>query len=131
VEFIQIKETCFYAEDLVQIKHFYHGVLGLPVISEVKDKLLFLRAGNSVLLCFNPKYSAAQEALPSHYATGKPHFAFEVVAHEYENTKRELSEKGVEITYEHIWPSGQKSAYFCDPEGNVLEIVPSGLWDGL
>jgi catechol 2,3-dioxygenase-like lactoylglutathione lyase family enzyme len=131
MRFTQIKETCFYAENLVQMKHFYHGLLGLPVISEVENKLLFLRAGSSVLLCFNPKHSEAQKTPPAHYAVGKPHFAFEVVASEYEDTKSELLEKGIEISYEHIWPGGQKSAYFSDPEGNVLEIVPSGLWEGV
>ncbi len=129
MEFTQIKETCFYANDLLAIKAFYHEQLGLPIISEVAEKLIFFRAGSSVLLCFNPQYSAEQHVPPPHFADGRPHFAFEVEKDVYEQTKNELAAKEIPITYEHIWPSGGKSAYFEDPEGNVLEIVPSGLWD--
>lgn len=131
MQFIQIKETCFYAKDLLAIKQFYHDLLGLPVITEIPEKLIFFRAGTSVLLCFNPAYSKNQDTPPPHYAEGKPHFAFEVPADKYCDSKKELTQKGIKIDYEHIWPSGKKSAYFSDPEGNVLEIVPSGLWEGL
>ena len=131
MEITQIKETCFYSTQLELIKYFYHNKLELPIITEVPDKLIFFRAGSSVLLCFNPEYSENQEVPPPHYAKGKPHFAFEVKATHYEHVKEELATKQIEITYEHTWPSGKKSAYFEDPEGNVLEIVPSGLWDKL
>ena len=60
MEFTQIKETCFYSENLDTIKEFYHAKLKLPIISEVPYKLIFFRAGSSVLLCFNPKYSKDQ-----------------------------------------------------------------------
>lgn len=131
MRFTQIKETCFYAKDLSIIKHFYHNLLGLPIITEADNKLIFFKAGSSVLLCFNPVYSKNQEVPPPHYSKGKPHFAFEVEADSYESTKIELAEKDIHIEYEHIWPSGKKSAYFSDPEGNVLEIVPAGLWEAV
>ncbi len=51
---LRIKETCFYARDLEVIKAFYSGILELPVISHLEDKHIFFRAGESVLLCFNP-----------------------------------------------------------------------------
>jgi len=131
MKFTQIKETCFYSEDLELVKAFYHEKLDLPIISYVAEKLIFFRVGNSVLLCFNPNYSADQDVPPPHYAKGKPHFAFEVPAKNYEQYKVDLAKNGINITYEHTWPSGRKSAYFEDYEHNVLEIVPSGLWDAL
>jgi catechol-2,3-dioxygenase len=51
----QIKETCLYFLKLEEARNFYHHLLGLPVIGEVKDQHIFFRAGSSVLLCFNPK----------------------------------------------------------------------------
>lgn len=131
MQFQQIKETCLYIRDLEKAKAFYHGLLGLPIISDVPDKLAFFRLGTSVLLCFNPDHSKEQDIPPPHYAEGKQHIAFEVDKDAYETSKQELITKGIEITYEHTWPNGQLSAYFEDPEGHVLEIVPSGLWDRL
>ncbi len=125
----QIKETCLYIKDLEGAKSFYHGLLGLPIITHVPDKLIFFKSGTSVLLCFNPEHSKDQEVPPAHFAVGMQHIAFEVEAASYEAAKVELGQKGIEITYEHKWPNGKLSAYFEDPEGHVLEIVPSGLWD--
>ncbi len=130
MHFTQIKETCLYIKDLERAKSFYHGLLGLPIITHVPEKLIFFRSGTSVLLCFNPEYTKDQDVPPPHFAIGKQHVAFEVRADEYEAAKRELKEKGIQITYEHKWPTGKYSAYFEDPEGHVLEIVPRGLWDG-
>jgi catechol 2,3-dioxygenase-like lactoylglutathione lyase family enzyme len=124
----QIKETCLYIKDLEKAKDFYHGKLGLPVITYAPKKLIFFRSGSSVLLCFNPDFSEDQKVPPPHYAKGKQHIAFEVPADDYDSAKSELESKGIGITYEHEWPTGKLSAYFEDPEGHVLEIVPSGLW---
>ncbi|MEQ8362055.1 MAG: VOC family protein [Cyclobacteriaceae bacterium] len=124
----QIKETCIYMPDLKQAHAFYHGLLGLPVISHVEGKHIFFRAGISVLLCFNPEDSRNKKSPPPHFAEGKYHFAFEVPAGEYQNEKQSLISKGIQITDEVEWKNGLKSCYFEDPVGNVLEIVPEGVW---
>jgi catechol 2,3-dioxygenase-like lactoylglutathione lyase family enzyme len=125
----QIKETCLYIKDLEKAKEFYHGKLGMPIITHAPEKLIFFRSGSSVLLCFNPDFSEGQDVPPPHFANGKQHIAFEVPANDYESAKTELEAQGIEITYEHKWPNGKLSAYFEDPEGHVLEIVPAGLWE--
>jgi catechol 2,3-dioxygenase-like lactoylglutathione lyase family enzyme len=126
----KIKETCIYAHDLNAIYEFYHHTLELPVISYLENKHLFFRAGTSVLLFFNPEDSVLKKSPPSHYGGGKQHFAFEVPEREYEEAKQFLRSKGIMITEEATWKSGKKSAYFNDPAGNVLEIVPDrGIWD--
>ena len=125
----QIKETCLYVKDLEKAKAFYHDVLELPIISYVKEKHIFFRAGSSVLLCFNPDDSRLKKRPPAHYAKGRYHFAFEVTREEYEKHKQEIQSKGIAITDKVIWETGQESFYFEDPEGNVLEIVPEGIWD--
>ena len=125
----QIKETCIYMQDLDQAHNFYHGLLGLPIISRVEGKHIFFRAGISVLLCFNPEDSRNKKSPPPHFAKGKYHFAFEVAEADYLVEKQKLISNGVKITDEVEWRNGLKSCYFEDPAGNVLEIVPAGVWD--
>lgn len=115
--------------DLNKAREFYHDLLGLEIIGFVEGKHIFFRVGTSVLLCFNPEDSRNKKSPPPHYAAGKYHFAFEVAQADYEKEKRYLVEKGIKITDEVVWKNGLKSSYFEDPAGNVLEIVPEGVWD--
>lgn len=130
MEFLKIKETCLYVSDLEKAKAFYADLLGLPVINYAAGKHLFLRAGQSVLLLFNPEDSKEKSSPPAHYGGGRQHFAFEVEAGRYSSAKAEIAGKGIEIIDEITWKSGQQSFYFNDPEGNVLEILPGeGIWE--
>jgi catechol 2,3-dioxygenase-like lactoylglutathione lyase family enzyme len=129
LEIIKIKETCLYIRDLQKAYEFYHFKLELPIIDYVREKHLFLRVGSSVLLCFNPEDSALKSSPPAHYAKGKLHLAFEVSHDKYNSTKKLLESAGVEIIDEVVWKNGSSSFYFEDPDGNVLEIVPAGIWD--
>jgi catechol 2,3-dioxygenase-like lactoylglutathione lyase family enzyme len=130
MNFLKIKETCLYVHDLEVSRKFYCGTLGLSEISYVKEKHLFLRAGHSVLLLFNPEDSKNKISPPAHYGGGKQHFAFEVADGNYMAAKAEVISKGISVTEEITWKSGKKSFYFNDPEGNVLEIVPdTGIWE--
>ena len=130
MKFVRIKETCLYVNDLKGARKFYHGQLSLPVIAFEEGKHLFLRAGSSVLLLFNPDDSREKQSPPAHYGGGRQHFAFEVPAADYEQVKREIIDKGIAIIDEITWKSGHRSFYFNDPEGNVLEILPEGgIWD--
>ena len=130
MNFLGIKETCIYSENLEEARNFYHDLLGLPIISYEPDKHIFFRAGASVLLCFNPESSGKKESPPAHYGKGKLHFAFEVASEEYLRVKSEIKNLGIPITDEVTWANGIESFYFEDPAGNVLEILPeSGIWD--
>lgn len=127
-EITQIKETCLYMEDLLPALHFYHEQLGFEVIHHEKDKHLFLRAGSSILLCFNPRDSRLKTSPPPHFAKGPQHLAFEVAPEDYEVSKEKVLRAGIVIIDKVRWPGGQESFYFNDPAGNVLEIVPRGVW---
>jgi catechol 2,3-dioxygenase-like lactoylglutathione lyase family enzyme len=130
MKFLKIKETCLYVHDLEAAQSFYHGKLGLEVINYLPGKHIFFRAGSSVLLCFNPEDSRQKKSPPAHYGGGKQHFAFEVPQADYEESRRSVLSLGIAITDEVEWSNGQKSFYFEDPEGNVLEILPEGaIWD--
>jgi len=125
----QIKEVCLYINDLDEAEKFYHQQLELPVISRVEGRHIFFRVGPNVLLCFKPEVTKNEESLPPHYASGNQHIAFEVDHTDYSNYKQMRVEKGVVITYVQDWGHGFESFYFEDLENNVLEIVPSGLWE--
>lgn len=125
----QIKEVCLYFEDLHKAKNFYHGKLGLPIIMEEEGNHIFLRAGSSVLLCFDAEASKHKQAPPPHYAYGPQHIAFEVALEEYEQWKNEITDLGITIIQEQIWKDDLQSFYFHDPEGHVLEIIPPRIWD--
>ena len=127
--FTQIKETCVYTADLESARQFYNGVLELPVQGYVPGKHVFFRVGSSMLLCFNPGDSRGKTHPPAHHAAGKYHFALEVKPGDYESCKKRLLERGIRITDSMVWDSGQESFYFEDPFGNVLEVVPAGIWD--
>jgi len=124
----QIKEICIYSKNLDAARVFYHDRLGLEVISHLKEKHIFFRAGSSVLLCFNPDDSRQKTSPPPHYSAGRYHFAFEVDPGEYEQHKAEIISKGIPIIDTVVWESGQESFYFEDGLGNILEIVPVGIW---
>jgi len=129
MKIIQIKETCLYINDLAKAKAFYNDLLGLPLINEVPDRHIFFRAGTSVLLCFIPEVTKHEEKLPSHFAHGPQHLAFEVTQSEYEKWRQKILDAKIEITHEQEWKDGLMSFYFEDPFGNVLEIVPNGIWE--
>ena len=125
----RIKETCIYVTDLQRTKAFYAGKLGLPVISFVKERHVFFRAGESVLLCFIAAQTEKEKELPPHGASGSVHFAFEVEKEDYANAMQTLKEAGIVILHEHTWKAGLRSFYFHDPDENLVEIIEEGIWE--
>jgi catechol 2,3-dioxygenase-like lactoylglutathione lyase family enzyme len=125
----QIKETCIYYRDLELAKSFYHDKLGFPIIGYAQKRHIFFKVGSSVLLCFNPDDSRLKKSPPAHFSEGKYHFAFEVSPADYADHKKLMEEKGIKIIDRLQWNNGMESFYFEDPIGNILEIVPEGVWD--
>ncbi len=124
-----IKETCLYLHDLELAREFYGTKLGFEEISFVPDRHVFFRVGTSVLLCFNPDDSRLKKSPPAHFAEGDQHMAFEVDPEDYSSARENIRAKEIEIIDNVTWKNGQESFYFRDPEGNVLEIVPHGVWE--
>jgi len=124
-----IKETCLYIKDLDQAEQFYHKLLKFPLIARVQDRHIFFRVGQSVLLCFNADVTKNDSHLPPHFAYGNQHMAFQVSRDNYWAIKDTIKQLGVDIIHEEHWRKGVESFYFCDPENNVLEIVPEGMWE--
>ncbi len=125
----QIKETCLYVSDLERTEYFYHQLLGFPQIGRVEGRHVFFRVGTSVLLCFIAEKTRTDTQLPPHYGQGQLHIAFEVAPDEYQTCKETVMKKGVKIIHEQEWQNGLTSFYFRDFDGNLLEIVPDGIWE--
>jgi catechol-2,3-dioxygenase len=114
------------------MKKFYVGILGLSIIHEEEDKLIFMKAGKSVLLIFDPlRTSINNDRLPTHGAITPPssiHFAMEIEEQEYQPCKELLVRNGIAIEKEVKWNSNTKSLYFRDPSGNLVELITPGGW---
>ena len=126
---LSIKETCIYVKDLDRTRNFYVNALGLPLISIVKDRHVFFKAGSSVLLCFIVDETKKGSELPPHGAQGTMHFAFEVTKTDYDAALEQIKEAGIEILHEHQWKKQLRSFYFHDPDMHLVEIIEQGLWE--
>lgn len=128
----KVVETCIYSSDLQSMKNFYAGILGLSVIQEEQDKLIFLKAGKSMLLVFDPMVTRSNNgSLPVHGALTPPsciHFAMEIEEREYHASKQLLTNNRIAIEKEVTWNSQAKSIYFRDPAGNLVELITPGGW---
>jgi catechol-2,3-dioxygenase len=128
----KVVETCIYSSDLESMKNFYAGILGLSVIQEERDKLIFLKAGKSMLLIFDPvRTSANNGSLPTHGVLTPPssiHFAMEIEEQEYHASKQFLVKNNITIEKEVNWNNHAKSIYFRDPAGNLVELLTPGGW---
>jgi catechol 2,3-dioxygenase-like lactoylglutathione lyase family enzyme len=121
-------EAALYVDDLDRAEAFYRDVLGLEVIGKEPGRHVFFRAGEGVLLVFNPDSTQRQGLFPPHGAQGPGHAALGIAADSVEFWKSRLQELGVEIEKEATWPKGGQSLYFRDPAGNSVELVTPGCW---
>ena len=119
------------------MKDFYIKSIGLEFISEEKGRNVFLKAGKSMLLIFNPENTRStygnNKKLPSHGAITPPaciHFALEIEDVDYEDWKNILKQNGIYIEMEVSWAEKQdsKSIYFRDPADNLVEFVTKCNW---
>lgn len=123
-----IHEASLYVRDLRRAERFWRR-LGLQVVARKDGRHVFLRAGRDMLLLFDAAASREGGEVPSHGTDGVGHVAFDVPDASALDAWREyLAEAGVDIELEHEWPSGGRSIYFRDPDGNSLELITRGTW---
>ena len=101
---------------------FYEEVLGLKVLRANHERgMVFLdSAGDCIVLMRTETTIAPTMQRDAHHA-------FIVDGDKYDAAVQELKDKGIEIILEEERATGSvvngRSAYFADPDGNVLEIV--------
>jgi catechol-2,3-dioxygenase len=120
------------------MKDFYTNIIGLEFISEEKGRSVFLKAGKSMLLIFNPQNTNMLDPnskFPVHGAMTPPscvHFAIEIENKDYEYLKGMLKQNKINIEKEVSWAKQKenpgKSIYFRDPAGNLVEFVTKDNW---
>lgn len=129
-----ILESALYVDDLAEAERFYTGVLGLPLISKVESRHVFLRCGEGVLLLFNPERTVesppvgALLPVPPHGTRGQGHLCFRASEDEIDRWKTRLTQAGVAIESEFTWPQGGRSIYVRDPAGNSIEFANPAIW---
>jgi catechol 2,3-dioxygenase-like lactoylglutathione lyase family enzyme len=128
--FDSVLETALYhdAGEREEMERFYSHTLELRQVSSWPDGIAY-RIGGGVLLLFDREGLSRHEGpIADHGSAGPGHACLVVAPGEYEEWKRRLADRGVEITHEHDWDSGRRSFYFQDPAGNLLEIADGDLW---
>jgi len=129
-----VLEAAVYATDLDAAEAFYGGILGLERIVRAGNRHLFYRAGQTVVLVFNPEETARPAAnpalpVPAHGATGPGHICFSVPeGGRLDDLAALLERRGVEIEADFRWPNGARSVYVRDPAGNSVEFAEPRLW---
>ena len=115
-------EVALRVEDLALMRRFYAEVLGLDVLGESPEGVLFRVAPGhgghtQVLALFDRRVplSAAQ--------TTPDHLAFTIDRADFEAECRRLEAAGLSLELRtHAWVHW-RSLYFRDPEGNEVELV--------
>ena len=131
---LSILETALYAADLAAAETFYAGLIGLPVIGRAEGRHVFFRAGQAILLIFNPAATelpgtASALPIPTHGARGPGHLCFGASRDQIDRWREVLTAAGIAVESEFDWPGGGRSLYFRDPAGNSLEFAEPRIWD--
>jgi catechol 2,3-dioxygenase-like lactoylglutathione lyase family enzyme len=110
-------------KDIERARHFYEGTLGLKQVGAEGDEVIVYRSGKSLINVYRSDYAGTNQATTLTWAVGR----------DVEGLVRKLKDKGV--TFEHYDLPGMtrkgdvhvgdhmKSAWFKDPDGNILHIV--------
>ena len=111
--------------DLERSKKFYTEILGLELVRAAGPHLVFLRSGkDSIVLAQSADAAKPQKAGAG---TSEVHHAFIVEHRDFEASVEELKRAGVNVFEQDERGPGSvfngRSAYFYDPDGNILEII--------
>jgi catechol 2,3-dioxygenase-like lactoylglutathione lyase family enzyme len=106
--------------DMKRSVAFYSDIVGLELLLQTPE-LSFFRSGKDHVVL------SAMESAPAAPAPQHLHHAFIVESRDFEPSLEFLASKGVDVVYEDERPEGSvfagRSAYFHDPDGNMLEII--------
>jgi catechol 2,3-dioxygenase len=123
---IKIKRTghlVLKVKDLERSKKFFTGVLGLPVVGEAPNGMLFFSPDvkeNHHLLAIRQAEEGSR--MPAAEDVGMEHVAYELGSFaDLQEAYRIFKENNVKLRYV-VFHGITKSIYFYDPDGNMLEV---------
>ena len=131
-----ILETALYVADIKRSAEFYRRLFGFATLLESERLIALNVAGKSVLLLFpeggtNEPFAVpgGGGVIPPHGgSSGGYHFAFSIASEDVESWQGRLESEGVAVESVVTWPSGARSVYFRDPDGNLAELISPGFW---
>jgi catechol 2,3-dioxygenase-like lactoylglutathione lyase family enzyme len=109
-------------KDIDRAKQFYQGTLGLKAVEEMAGELFMLQSGDTTFNVYRSEFAGTNKATA---------LTFDV--DDIDSEVRELRDKG--IRFEHYEVEGltaegdvyrgenMKTAWFKDPDGNILSLV--------
>ncbi len=112
-------------KDLDRARTFYEDTLGLKAKDEMGDEVLTMKSGDTLINVYRSEFAGTNKATA---------LTFQVA--DLEREVRELKEKG--ILFEHYdmpglqqhgdvyVAEGFKTAWFKDPDGNILSLAEGG-----
>ncbi len=113
--------TVIFARDLPAMRHFYEDVMGFELQRTLGPSWLEFRIGASVLALTQRGVLFDDPSPPTGALSLQ--LAFRVAPSEVDACAEALRAKGVGILLEpKDQPWGHRTAFFRDPDGNVLEI---------
>ena len=121
---LKIKDVLHFTipvKELDRSEQFYRGLLGLERVRRT-GHMLFMRCGAAsfvLTLSENP-------IDPNRGDRHEIHTAFTMTPADYDRAKAELAERGIAVFKEENRRNGTfhgRSAYFHDPDRNVIEII--------
>ncbi|MEM1234027.1 MAG: VOC family protein [Pseudomonadota bacterium] len=127
-----ILETALYVSDLDSSDDFYGGILNLEEILHVPGRHRFYGCGPGMLLLFVAAATRAASGplpVPVHGADGPGHLCFRVPRAELDPWRAHLEARGLAIEADFEWPTGARSIYVRDPDGNSIEFSEPLLWN--
>ena len=113
-------------KDLKVARKFYEGVMGLRPVGPENPEAVTYKSGNSSVIVYRSQYAGSNKATAANWIVGK---------NEIEKVVAGLKERGV--TFEHYDMPGMtrqgdiyimedfKTAWFKDPDGNILCLMTS------
>jgi catechol 2,3-dioxygenase-like lactoylglutathione lyase family enzyme len=128
-----VLETAIYVTDLQRAADFYRRLFACATLLETERLVALDIAGRSVLLLFpaggtDEAYETPGGVIPPHRGVTGGHFACGITQQDFEPWLLRLAAEGVAVESTVAWPSGARSLYFRDPDGNLAELITPGFW---
>lgn len=123
-----VSEVALWVDDVERSVLFYQQALGFTLESLDYGRNAFLRAGDFLLVLFNPRDPGTSLAAAYLQRTGGPrgdvyHVAFRTEPEDLDAYAAGLRERGLEVTGPVDFTTGRRSYFVEDPDQHYIEIT--------